>query len=146
VTGETGLAPAKAPGAWLAQADASAQSGAAAFGQAASSPVAQRIQMSDRVRQVFTHIRPVRVLFESAAHHAVTQQSAQGQVFPPVFRRKLTVEFNPNKAVTADAAAGITWLDLERIEERYLLAACADGGQCMSTWKKSRREFRDLQP
>jgi hypothetical protein len=56
------------------------------------------------------------------------------------------VQFNPNKSITADAAAGITWLDLERIEERYLLAACADGGQCMPTWKNFRREFRDLQP
>ena len=47
------------------RADASAQSGAAAFGQAAGSPVAQRIQMSDRVRQVFTHIRSERDLFEN---------------------------------------------------------------------------------
>lgn len=37
------------------------------------------------------------------------------------------MEFNPHKAFDSTAAAGITWLDLERIEERYLLAACADG-------------------
>lgn len=37
------------------------------------------------------------------------------------------MEFNPHKAFDSTAAAGITWLDLEHIEERYLLAACADG-------------------
>lgn len=37
------------------------------------------------------------------------------------------MEYNRHKVVDGAAAAGITWLDLERIEERYLLAACADG-------------------
>lgn len=55
--------------------------------------------------------------------------SSQQRLRPPS-RRKLTVEYNPHKAVDSAAAAGITWLDLERIEERYLLAACADGALC----------------
>ena len=74
---------------------------------------------------------------DASCHHTVV--CAKTSV-SSISRRKLTVEFNPNKAITADAAAGITWLDLERIEERYLLAACADGGQCMSTWENIQRD------
>ena len=41
--------------------------------------------------------------------------------------RKLQLEFSKQKSIKSVHSGGVTWLDLDRIEQRYLLAGAADG-------------------
>ena len=45
----------------------------------------------------------------------------------PFLCRNLSLGYDSHKAIDSGVVAGVTWLDLDAIEQRYLLAACADG-------------------